>query len=69
MKRNIKRDENLPIGKLTRVKDFLPPPEKLARPDIMRQVRKSLKYFAKGGKGKTFEDVFGESLFPRKLKA
>ena len=62
MKPKIKRDANLPIGKLTRVKDFLPPPA------MLRQVRKSLKYFAKGGKGKTFEDVFGEPLFPRTLK-
>ena len=62
MKPKRKRDENLPIGKLTRVKNFLPPPA------MIRQVRKSLKYFAKGGKGKTFEDIFGESLFPRKLK-
>ena len=29
MKRKIKRDENLPIGKLTQVKDTLPPPGKV----------------------------------------
>jgi len=27
------RDPNMPIGKLTRVKDFLPPPEELIMPD------------------------------------
>ncbi len=36
----------------------------LSNPAMMRQVHKSLAYFAKGGKGKTFENVFGEALFP-----
>jgi len=27
------RDSNLPVGNLTRVKDFLPPPEKLVMPE------------------------------------
>ena len=27
------RDPNLPVGNLTRVKDFLPPPEKLVMPE------------------------------------
>ena len=34
----------------------------LSDPALMRQVHKSLTYFAKGGKGKSFEDVFGEPL-------
>ena len=36
----------------------------LGDPSMMRQLRKSLAYFAKGGKGRTFEDVFGEPLHP-----
>ena len=28
-----KRDQNLPIGRLTRIKDVLPPPEKLVMPE------------------------------------
>ena len=28
-----KRDSDFPIGKLTRVKDFLPPPDKLVMPE------------------------------------
>lgn len=34
----------------------------LSDPDMMRQIHKSLAYFAKGGKGRSFEDVFGEPL-------
>lgn len=34
----------------------------LSDPALMRQVQKSLAYFARGGKGKGFEDVFGEPL-------
>ena len=34
--------------------------EVLGNPVLMRQIRRSLAYFAKGKKGKTFEDVFGE---------
>jgi len=34
----------------------------LGDPAMMRQLRKSLAYFAKGGKGRTFDDVFGEPL-------
>jgi prevent-host-death family protein len=34
----------------------------LSDPAMMRQIHKSLAYFAKGGKGKRFEDVFGEPL-------
>ena len=35
----------------------------LSDPTMMRQIHKSLTYFARGGKGKRFEDVFGEPLF------
>ena len=36
----------------------------LSDPAMMRQIHKSMAYFAKGGKGKSFEDVFGEPLRP-----
>jgi len=36
-------DKNMPIGKLTRVKDFLPPPEELAIPEKTVKVTLSLK--------------------------
>ena len=32
MKKKI-QDENMPVGKLTRIPDFLPPPEELVVPD------------------------------------
>ena len=38
----------------------------LSDPDLMRQIRASERYFAKGGKGLSFEDVFGEPLLPVK---
>jgi len=34
----------------------------LSDPDLMRQIRTSQRYFAKGAKGLSFEDVFGEPL-------
>ena len=34
----------------------------LSDPDLMRQIHRSLTYFARGGKGRSFEDVFGEPL-------
>ena len=36
----------------------------LSDPAMMRQIRRSRAYFAKGGKGRSFEDVFGEPLIP-----
>lgn len=43
-------DSNMPIGKLTRVKDFLPPPEQLAMPEDTIKVtlllsKSSVKFF------------------------
>jgi prevent-host-death family protein len=38
----------------------------LSDPELMRQIRQSEAYFASGGKGLSFEDVFGEPLFPAK---
>ena len=40
----------------------------LADPAMMRQIRRSLTYFAKGGKGRTFETIFGEPLVPSTRK-
>ena len=39
----------------------------LSDPDLMRQIRTSERYFAKGGQGLSFEEVFGEPL--RRVKA
>ena len=39
----------------------------LSDPDLMRQIRSSERYFARGGKGLSFEEVFGEPL--RQVKA
>lgn len=51
MKRKMKRDENLPVGKLTRVKNFLPPPEKLmieALDDLKHKRYVTLKEYLRG---------------------
>ena len=37
--------------------------------DMMRQVRRSLRFYAAGGTGLSFEDVFGEPLKPVKARA
>ena len=36
----------------------------LRDPDLMRQIRASERYLAKGGKGLSFEEVFGVPLRP-----
>lgn len=40
----------------------------LSDPDLMEQIRGSLAYFTAGGKGLSFEEVFGEPLVPRRQK-
>lgn len=40
----------------------------LSDPDLMKQIRESRAYFAAGGKGLSFEEVFGEPLAPRRTK-
>ncbi len=40
----------------------------LSDPDLMRQIQKSRQFYAKGGKGESFEGVFGEPLFPDKKR-
>lgn len=47
------------IGEYERLKETL---DVLSDPDLMRQIRASEDYFAKGGKGLSFERVFGEPL-------
>jgi len=36
----------------------------LSDPALMRQIRRSRRYFAAGGQGLSFEEVFGEPLRP-----
>lgn len=36
----------------------------LSDPDLMKQIRQSRAYYRAGGKGLSFEDVFGEPLVP-----
>jgi len=40
----------------------------LTDPDLMRQVRRSKKFYARGGRGLSFEDVFGEPLTPPRVR-
>lgn len=47
------------IGEYERLKETL---DVLSDPDLMRQIRASERYFAKGGVGLSFEQVFGEPL-------
>lgn len=47
------------VDEYQRLKETL---DVLSDPDLMRQIRASERYFAKGGKGLSFEEVFGEPL-------
>jgi prevent-host-death family protein len=47
------------VGEYERLKETL---DVLSDPDLMRQIRASERYLAKGGKGLSFEQVFGEPL-------
>jgi prevent-host-death family protein len=38
----------------------------LCDPDMMKQIRRSRRFYARGAKGLSFEDVFGEPLAPVK---
>ena len=40
----------------------------LSDPELMRQIRASQKYYARGRRGLSFEDVFGEPLTVRKAR-
>ena len=48
-----------------RLKDSL---EVLSDPDLMKQIRRSKSFYAKGKQGMSFEAVFGESLHARKQR-
>lgn len=49
----------LSYGEYERLRETL---DVLSDPVMMRQIHKSLAYFTKGGKGKSFEGIFGEPL-------
>jgi len=49
------------VDEYERLKETL---DVLSDPDLMAQIRASERYFAKGGKGRSFEDVFGVPLRP-----
>ena len=54
------------IEEYERLKDTL---DVLSDPDLMAQIRASERYLAKGGMGRSFEDVFGVRLrSPRKRR-
>jgi antitoxin YefM len=38
----------------------------LSDPTLMRQIRRSQQFYTQGGKGLSFEEVFGEPLQPAK---
>lgn len=48
-----------------RMKDSL---EVLSDPDLMKQIRRSKNFYAKGKQGMSFEAVFGEPLHARKQR-
>lgn len=41
----------------------------LSDPELMRQIRGSLRFYAGGGKGLSFEEVFDEPLAPQRKKS
>jgi len=53
------------IGEYQRLKETL---DVLSDPDLMRQIRASERYFAKGAKGLSFDEVFGEPSQPPKRR-
>lgn len=54
------------VGEYERLKSTL---DVLGDPGLMRQIRASERYFARGGKGLSFEEVFGEPLRRPKKRA
>ena len=53
------------VGEYVRLKETL---DVLSDPHMMAQIRESERLLAKGEKGKTFEEVFGVPLRPRKRR-
>jgi len=41
----------------------------LSDSELMRQIRSSLRFYAEGGKGLSFEEVFDEPLVPQQKKS
>lgn len=54
------------IAEYERLKETI---DVLSDAELVRQIRRSRRFYAKGGKGLTFEDVFGEPLTPSKRRA
>jgi prevent-host-death family protein len=52
-------------AELERLKETL---DVLSDPDLARQVAQSRAFYAAGGKGQSFEDVFGEPLRPARKR-
>ena len=52
-------------GEFERLKEAL---DVLSDPGLMRQIEESRAFYATGGKGLSFEDVFGEPLRPVRKK-
>ncbi len=55
MIKNVKDNEDMPVGKMQRIEDFLPPPEKLVLPEenvklTISLSRKSVDFFKKQAK-------------------
>jgi prevent-host-death family protein len=40
----------------------------LSDPDLMRQIRRSRRFFAEGGRGLSLEEVFGGGVAPGKIR-
>jgi antitoxin YefM len=43
--------------------------EVLSDPDLMRQIRRSRRFYASGRRGMSFEEVFGEAVTASRLRA
>jgi prevent-host-death family protein len=55
----------LNVGEYERLKATI---DVLSDPNLMDQIRKSERYYARGGRGLSFEELFGEPLTPRKAR-
>ena len=52
-------------AELERLKETL---DVLSDPEMLRQIQESRAFYAAGGKGRSFEDVFGEPLRPARKR-
>ena len=53
-------------GEYERLKDTL---EVLSDAELMKQIRRSQRFYARGGTGPSLEEVFAESIRPPKRRA